>query len=78
MNVRAKFRVDYKKQTSYGQEVGLVAVSSGSEDNQRFFKATPSGSIEIRTINDAAAEQFRVGQEFYVDFTPAEPAGSAR
>lgn len=78
MNVRAKFRVDYKKQTSYGQEVGLVAVSSGGEENKQFFKATPSGSIEMRTINDAAAERFRVGQEFYVDFTPADAEGGVR
>jgi hypothetical protein len=42
-----------------------------SED-QRFCKATPSGSAEYLIDNPAAVAQFKVGQAYYVDFTPVE------
>jgi len=45
------------------------AVSSGSEENKKFFAATPSGSIELSALN---ADLFEVGKEYYIDFIPAE------
>ncbi len=47
----------------------LQAVTSGSEDNQKFFAATPSGSIILSSF---LVDAFEPGQEYYVDFTPAE------
>jgi len=44
------------------------AVTSGSEENKRFFAATPSGKINLSTINSG---MFEVGREYYIDFTPA-------
>lgn len=41
MNVRAKFRVDYKLQNASGYEVKLHSVYAGSEENDKYFNATP-------------------------------------
>lgn len=56
--------------TVYG--ITMYAVVDGSEENKKFFAATPSGSINLGTINPEAAAQFEPGKEYYVDFTPAE------
>lgn len=72
MAVRAKFKVQSVTEVEGGfKSVKLFPVTSGSPENAEFFKWTPSGSIDMGTINEAAAEQFKPGQEFYVDFTPA-------
>lgn len=52
--------------------VKLVPVTSGSEENKKFYEATPSGSIELGTINQVALAQFNIGDAFYVDFTLAD------
>lgn len=41
-------------------------------ENARFTKATPWGEISLGIDNPAALEQFEVGQEYFVDFTPAK------
>jgi hypothetical protein len=38
-------------------------------EDQRFQKATPSGSASFNIDNPAALEQFQPGYTFYVDFT---------
>ncbi len=43
----------------------------GSE-NHTFWQATPSGQIMLGTVNPAAWQQFELGEEFYIDFTPAK------
>lgn len=72
--VRAKFRVDSVVPAGgdNGTRVALVPVIDGSEENKQFYRWTPGGSISLDTINDAAAAQFVVGAEFYVDFTRAD------
>jgi hypothetical protein len=71
MSVRAKFRVPEIAKTEYGTRIVMRAVTSGSEENKAFFKATPSAEMSLATVNEEAAAQFTVGGEFYVDFTPA-------
>jgi hypothetical protein len=72
MTVRAKFRVKENKQPIAGQSsITLEPVTGGSEENDSFFKYTPGGKILLEVVNPAAAEQFVVGADFYVDFTPA-------
>lgn len=75
MSVRAKFAVQSREETTYGWGIKLAAVTGGgaSEENKKFFKATPNGNIELRTVNEEAAAQFTPGKEFYIDFTPADP-----
>ena len=74
--VRAKFICEKVEKSGEGTEheqddVSLRAVYEGSEENKEFFKYTPAGSIVLGTVNPAAAAQFTVGAEYYVDFTPA-------
>ena len=73
--VRAKFCC--RAVTDYGAQVDveLVAVTGGSDENKTFWRFTPAGNIKLSTVNKAAAEQFKPGQEFYVDFTPATSSG---
>lgn len=71
MSVRAKFKVTSITETEGGlKSIKLQPVTSGSPENTKFFKYTPYGSIEMGTVNPAAAEKFKPGMEMYVDFTP--------
>jgi len=71
--VRAKFKVTEVQPAGgdNGTRVVLVPVIDGSEENKEFYRWTPGGAISLDTINAAAAAQFEVGAEFYVDFTRA-------
>lgn len=73
MSVRAKFKVQSVTHQEGGVATAkLQAVTSGSPENAEFFKWTPSASIDLSTMNAAAAAQFVPGKQFYVDFTEAE------
>lgn len=72
-SVRAKFKVLSVTEHADGlKTANLQPVTSGSPENAEFFKWTPSGQIQLGTINPAAAEQFKPGTEMYVDFTPCD------
>ena len=46
-----------------------------ADENQAFWKATPSGRIELGlSPNVPAADAFELSKEYYVDFTPVEEA----
>jgi hypothetical protein len=84
MSVRAKFTVTSitRTQTTVWdgsksvpcevQTIKLWPVIDGSAENKSFFASTPSGSIELGTINVEAAKQFELNKNYYVDFTAAE------
>ena len=81
MTVRAKFYVTEVKQSRnhWGGNEGellttikLAPVNGLSEENKQFFRWTPTGSIDLGTVNPAVVEQMHIGDEFYVDFTPAK------
>ena len=42
-----------------------------NHENTKFWQASPSGSLELGTVNADAVKQFDIGKEYYVDFTPA-------
>lgn len=69
--VRAKVRCESLE----GNAVKFSTVYEGDvskdTENARFTKATPWGEIKLGIDNPAALKQFKVGQEYYVDFTPA-------
>lgn len=71
--VRAKFKCEEVKAQpdSLGTTITLTPVTSGSEENEKFFKYTPWGKIEMGTINVEASQYFEVGTEYYIDFTKA-------
>lgn len=47
----------------------FTAVSSGSDENKSFFASTPSGSIELATVQP---DIFEPGKDYFIDFTPVE------
>lgn len=70
MSVRAKFYVTEIAKTTYGGRVNLAVVCRG-QDNKEWASATPAGQIQMSIRNELAVEFFDVGQEYFVDFTPA-------
>jgi len=71
--VRAKFRVaSITLYSETSRQVKLSAVTADDvEENRRFHKYTPSGTIEMMIDNPPAADQFKLGKMVYVDFTEA-------
>ena len=55
-----------------GFTLGFYAVYAGSEENDKYFKATPSAQFYVQTVNATAAAKFELGKQYYVDFTAAE------
>jgi hypothetical protein len=73
--VRAKFTVEKVSKTRYG---GTELTLSPQYDetipeDRRFAKATPSGSLTMYVDNPPAAEFFKLGEAYYLDFIPALP-----
>jgi len=81
--VRAKFKVnsitrtqssawvDGKSVPQEVQTIRLFPVCGGCPENEKFFASTPTGQIELATINPEAGNAFELNKEYYVDFTPA-------
>lgn len=69
---RAKYKLTARNETAAGYGLVFEPVTSGSPENERFFKWTPWGKLEMGTVNVGAAKQFEVGREYYLDITPAE------
>lgn len=79
MAVRAKFKVHEITEHAYGNQrmktIKLQPVFKDADpegENSKFWAASPNGEIRLGTINMAAAEQFELNAEFYIDFTRAE------
>lgn len=83
MNIRAKLYVESTKQ--YGEnsqvtqeEIQFRAITSGKknaddvDEDNTFSKYTPSADFRMTVTNPALLGQFKPGQKFYVDMTPAE------
>lgn len=68
--VRAKFRVDSIAKHSWGGSSIKLSCTYDDKipEDQRFQKATPSGTIEMQIDNPAAVELFELGKYFYADF----------
>lgn len=43
-----------------------------NHENTKFWEASPTGEIKLGTVNGAAASQFELGAEYYIDFTRAQ------
>jgi hypothetical protein len=77
MSVRAKFRCmgithAFTNSAEYSAAViSLVPVWEQDGVNKIWSKATPQGKIEMTITNPDAVEQFELGKEYFVDFTPA-------
>lgn len=76
MTVRAKFKCSSVTRFEHRKRIHLDVVQNGSEENKQFTKFTPSGNMEITIENDApAATFFKVGKEYYLDFSAASEEG---
>jgi hypothetical protein len=82
MPVRAKFRCTEKadRATSYGAtsqptsaHVTLTPVSG--PENKPWSQYTPCGQIQMQIDNPTAFNEFQVGKDYFVDFTPAPVEG---
>lgn len=75
MTVRAKFQCVEIKQL-FGNpdgsaEVRLTAVYGNGEANKEWSQWTPQGNLTMLITNPAAIDQFDLGAEYFIDFTPA-------
>ena len=75
MSVRAKMMLTSITETApnWGSSKILKFTAQYSPEipeDQRFQKATPSASAEFQIDNPTALEQFKLGQQYYVDFSP--------
>lgn len=69
--VRAKFRcTDVQPQEDGSlQTASFLPVTSGSKENEQFFKLTPGGNILLSVVSPSVSNEFEVGAEYFVDFT---------
>jgi hypothetical protein len=78
MSVRAKFKVQSYETGLQGnppeecRTIKMTAVYGDSEENRKYFKYTPNGSISLGILNQEAWKQFELGKEYYVEFSPAD------
>jgi hypothetical protein len=86
MAVRARFQVmsitSYANQnphTARERNVAVVEVtmkpvysSDPKHENKAFWDATPGGELKMSVTNLDAVNAFQLGQEYYLDFTPAD------
>lgn len=56
----------------YQETVRLTAVTYGDNDeNKTYAQYTPNASVDMTIDNQRALGAFEPGEEYYVDFTPA-------
>lgn len=55
--------------TIHGQPV--YGNGDPNHENTKFWASSPNGSLMLGTVNKDAVDQFELGKEYYVDFTPA-------
>lgn len=76
--MRAKMQVRSVTQVEGAEilEFSAVAASSypadGSDENNTYAKFSPVADLKIHVRNEKLFRAFKPGQEFYVDFTPAQ------
>lgn len=55
--------------------VDFSFVADSSEENKKFWEATPQGKIEIGFAFEEALKQIDIGEEYYVIITKNKPPG---
>lgn len=78
--VRAKFQVTKVAKTHYGGQIEVTLTPQYDpliEEDRRFAKATPSGTIQLYIDNPPASDYLALGKFFYVDFSEVPVAVGA-
>lgn len=70
MLTRCKMVCTEKKENVDSNSYQFQAVTSGSTENESFFKWTPSGSFSLGCTNKDV--DFTVGKSYYIDVTEAD------
>jgi hypothetical protein len=75
VRIRAKFRCVSETKHFYGDPAARTLrfdaiYSPDIPEDQRYAKATPTGTLEMRVDNPSA--QFTVGAFYYLDFVPVD------
>lgn len=77
--MRAKVKCTEVRSNETGDVLTFVPVAKsgtyppdGSDEDNTYAKFSPGGKFELHVQNPALLGQFRPGQKYYVDFTPAE------
>jgi len=68
----AKFKCNSVTKYEDYAEVSLSPVTSGSQENKKFFKYTPAGNIKMSICSFETAKSFEPGKFYYVNFTQAD------
>ena len=81
MSVRAKLKLISVTESKWAAEMPAqhnlkfsTVYDPSIPEDQRFCKATPSGSAEFLVDNPAAVAQIELGKDYYLDFTPVPAA----
>jgi len=78
MSVRCKFKVQAIEKTPDGKQANInmypVCSQDPNSENGQYWQYTPGGQFQINCVNEAAFSQFEVGNEYYIDITPAPVA----
>lgn len=77
-NVRAKFTLTKIEQTSYSPAVKFTfspVYDPAIPEDQVFAQYSPSGEFWINVTNPAVIEGWKLGESYYLDFTPVPVAG---
>lgn len=77
MFTRAMFRVVEKTELHDGYKIKLAPVMGGSEEEKAFFKYTPYGELTLGLIQPETAAKFKVGVNYYIDFSEVVPVIAA-
>jgi hypothetical protein len=73
MTVRCKFRcIKNVAICADVREVEFEVVTSGP-GNESWSRWTPSGSLKMSITNPDAYDQFKVGEEYFVNLVPSNP-----
>jgi len=78
--MRAKMRISSVEPQGESERLNFSGVckneaypEDGSDEDNTFAKFSPNIDLGMTVANPALIGKFRVGDVFYVDFTPVEP-----
>ena len=70
--IRAKFECESVTLNKSGGSIELNPVSSGSPENEKFYKYTPGGQLRLEVVSLEIANTFKPGKEYYLDISPID------
>jgi len=82
--VRAKFQLNSYTTTMHSgwkdgkstppvevRTLNFTPVCYDTEENKQFWASTPTGSLQLGTVNQEVWKLFELNKSYYLDFTPA-------